>query len=146
VVDSYLHIASLLVVSFLFGGMLLFSAGFAAFLLKHLPPADARMLIRKAFPSFYLFVIVSSGIGTVVSFPIDHFTAAWMAIVMGTTIAARQLLMPAINQATDLGLKKRFFWLHGFSVAVTLGHIFLAAAVLTHIASNSQPGGLALIG
>lgn len=28
--DAYLHIASLLVVSLLFGGMFLFSAGFAA--------------------------------------------------------------------------------------------------------------------
>jgi len=133
VVDSYMHIASFLVVSFLFGGMLLFSAGFAAFLFKHLAPADARMLIRKAFPSFYLFVILSSGLAAVLSFRIDAFTAAMMTLVMVTTIAARQLLMPAINQATDLGLKKRFLWLHGFSVVVTLGHIFLAAVVLTHM-------------
>lgn len=103
-----MHIASFLVTSFLFGGMLLFSAGFAAFLFKHLAPADARMLIRKAFPSFYLFVILSSGLVAVLSFRIDAFTAAMMTLIMVTTIAARQLLMPAINQATDLGLKKRF--------------------------------------
>ncbi len=30
----------------------------------------------------------------------------------------RQLLMPAINQATDLGLRKRFIWLHGASVVL----------------------------
>ena len=49
---------------------------------------------------------------------------------MLTTVAARQLLMPAINRATDLGYRKRFLWLHGFSVLLTLGHIVLAAVVL----------------
>ena len=128
--DAYLHTASLLVVSLLFGGMFLFSAGFAAFLFRYLPPQDARMLIRKAFPPFYLFVIVSSGLAMALSWRLDSFSAAWMAFVMLTTVAARQLLMPAINRATDLGYRKRFLWLHGFSVLLTLGHIVLAALVL----------------
>ena len=128
--DAYLRMASLLVVSLLFGGMLLFSAGFAAFLFRYLPPQDARMLIRKAFPPFYLFVIVSSGLAMALSWRLDSFSAAWMAFVMLTTVAARQLLMPAINRATDLGYRKRFLWLHGFSVLLTLGHIVLAAVVL----------------
>lgn len=128
--DAYLRMASLLVVSLLFGGMLLFSAGFAAFLFRYLPPQDARMLIRKAFPLFYLFVIVVSGFATALCWRSDSFIAAWMAFVMLTTVAARQLLMPAINRATDLGYRKRFLWLHGFSVLLTLGHIVLAALVL----------------
>ena len=128
--DAYLRMASLLVVSLLFGGMLLFSAGFAAFLFRYLPPQDARMLIRKAFPLFYLFVIVVSGFATALCWRSDSFSAAWMAFVMLTTVAARQLLMPAINRATDLGYRKRFLWLHGFSVLLTLGHIVLAALVL----------------
>ena len=110
--------------------MLLFSAGFAAFLFRYLPPQDARMLIRKAFPLFYLFVIVVSGFATALCWRSDSFIAAWMAFVMLTTVAARQLLMPAINRATDLGYRKRFLWLHGFSVLLTLGHIVLAALVL----------------
>ena len=128
--DAYLRMASLLVVSLLFGGMLLFSAGFAAFLFRYLPPQDARMLIRKAFPLFYLFVIVVSGFATALCWRSDSFSAAWMAFVVLTTVAARQLLMPAINRATDLGYRKRFLWLHGFSVLLTLGHIVLAALVL----------------
>ena len=128
--DAYLHTASLLVVSLLFGGMFLFSAGFAAFLFRYLPPQDARTLIRKAFPPFYLFVIVSSGLAMALSWRLDSFSAAWMAFVMLTTVAARQFLMPAINRATDLGYRKRFLWLHGFSVLLTLGHIVLAAVVL----------------
>jgi hypothetical protein len=51
-VDVCLGMASLLVVHCLFGGTLLFSAAFAAFLSKYLFPADARMLIRKAISWF----------------------------------------------------------------------------------------------
>ena len=131
--DVYLHLASLLVVALLFGGMFLFSAGFAAFLFRYLPPEDARMLIRKVFPPFYLFVIFSSGLAVVLFWRSDSFSAAWMAFVMLTAVAARQLLMPAINRATDLGHRKRFLWLHGFSVLLTLGHIVLAAVILVHM-------------
>mgnify|MGYP000025668790 FL=1 len=131
--ESFLHTASLLVVAGLFGGMFLFSASFAAFLFKYLPPEDARMLIRKAFPPFYLFVIVTSGLALALSWRIDSFSAACMAFVMFTTVAARQLLMPAINRASDLGNKKRFAWLHGISVLLTLGHIALTAVVLVHM-------------
>jgi hypothetical protein len=131
--DVYLQSVSHLVVALLFGGMLLFSASFAAFLFRYLPAEDARMLIRKAFPPFYLFVIVSSGLAMVLSWRSDSFSAASMASVMVTTVAARQLLMPAINRATDSGSRKRFLWLHGFSVLLTLGHIVLAAVVLVHM-------------
>jgi hypothetical protein len=131
--DVYLRMTNLLVVSFLFGGMFLFSGGFAAFLFRYLPPADARMLIRKAFPPFYLFVIASSGLAAGLSVMSDSFSAVWMAVVMLSTVAARQLLMPAINRATDLGQKKRFLWLQGFSVLLTLGHIVVAAVVLVHM-------------
>jgi hypothetical protein len=52
---------------------------------------------------------------------------------MLTAVAARQLLIPAINRATDSGNKKRFLWLHSFSVLLTLGHIVLAAFVLVNL-------------
>lgn len=132
--SSYLQTASLLVVAGLFGGMFLFSASFAAFLFKYLPPADARMLIRKAFPPFYLFVIFSAGLSALLSWQSDAMTAAWMATVMFTAIAARQWLMPAINRASDMGHTKRFAWLHGFSVLLTLGHIVVTAVILVHMA------------
>jgi hypothetical protein len=133
--ETYLPVAALLLVAFLFGGMLLFSAGFAAFLFKHLPPSDVRMLLRKVFPPFYLFVILSSGLATALYWSFDQFNAAMMAGVMLTAVAARQILMPAINQATDSGNKRRFIWLHGFSVLLTLGHIITAAVVLSRTVS-----------
>ncbi len=132
--DVYLQTASLLLTAFLFGGMSFFSAGFAAFLFKYLPPQEARRLIRKAFPPFYLFVMVTSGLVMVTSWSTDTFSAAWMTFIALTTLGARQMLMPAINRATDSGQTKRFKWLHGFSVLLTLGHIVLVAVILVHMA------------
>ena len=129
----YLPMATLLLVALLFGGMFLFSAGFVAFLFRHLPQQDARMLIRKAFPSFYLFVIISSGLVMALSWRSDPFSTALMAFVMFTAVAVRQLLMPAINHATDMALRKRFVLLHGLSVVLTLIHIFLAGMILVHL-------------
>jgi hypothetical protein len=51
--------------------------------------------------------------------------------VAATTVPARQILMPAINQATDVGDKRRFNQLHGLSVVVTLLHLIGAGWVLT---------------
>jgi len=132
--NDCLHWGSLLMVALLFGGMLLFSAGFAAFLFRYLPPEDARALIRKAFPLFYGFVMCSSGLAMVMSWWLDPLSAAALAFVMLTALAARQVLMPAINRATDSANRKSFLWLHGFSVMVTLGHIVLSALVLVHLA------------
>jgi hypothetical protein len=133
--ESYLQMGSLLLVAGLFGGMLLFSAGFAALLFKYLPATQARMLIRKAFPPFYLFVISFSGLAALLCWTTDSYLSTWMAFVALTAVAARQWLMPAINQATDMGHRLRFVWLHGFSVALTVSHVAVSGMVLIHRAS-----------
>jgi hypothetical protein len=114
--------AGLLAAALLFGGMSLFSFGFAAFLLKALPVDLARATIRRAFPHFYLFVIVTAAAAALLA-RTDHVVALGLAVVAATTVPTRQLLMPAINRATDAGDKPRFRALHGLSVAITLAHI-----------------------
>ena len=44
----------------LFGGMTLYSFGFAAFLFSALPAKTAGETLRRAFPWFYAFVIATS--------------------------------------------------------------------------------------
>jgi len=119
-------IAALLVTALLFGGMTLFSFGFAAFVLKALPEDVARGLIRRAFPHFYLFVIVAAGVAAALAVPVAPVVAGALAVVAATTVYARQSLMPAINAATDAGEGARFKRLHGASVALTLAHIGVA--------------------
>ena len=50
-------ILAILATALLFGGMVLYSFGFAAFLFTALPPDIAGPTIRRAFPLFYLFVL-----------------------------------------------------------------------------------------
>jgi hypothetical protein len=87
-------------------------------------------LLRKAFPHFYAFVIVTALVGAGLAGP-NHVEAASSLLLMAmTAIIARQFLMPAINRATDSGAKTRFQYLHTISVLMTLGHILIAAYVL----------------
>ncbi len=133
--DSLLSGASLLVTAWLFGGMLLFSAGFAAFVFKVLSVAEARFLIRKAFPPFYLFVVGSSATAAALCWTVDRSSALVLGLIAITTVFGRQVLMPAINAAADQGEKRRFAKLHGASVLLTLLHIVASAAVLIRMAS-----------
>lgn len=132
--EPLLHAAALLATAFVFGGMLLFAAGFAAVAFKALPPAQARGLIRQAFPPFYLYVIVTAAVAALLALPSDTWGAAALASVALRTVPTRQLLMPAINRATDSGQKQRFAWLHGLSVLITLAHIGVAGWVLLRLA------------
>lgn len=132
---AWLEPAALLTTAWLFGGMLLFAAGFAAFLFKVLPMAEARALIRKAFPPFYLFVIVTAGVGALLAAGVDSTAALVLAAISVTTVPTRLVLMPAINTATDNGQRQRFARLHGVSVVITLAHIAAAGAVLVRLAA-----------
>ncbi|MBT8535398.1 DUF4149 domain-containing protein [Polynucleobacter paneuropaeus] len=130
-----LHISALLTSSLLFGGMLFFSASFATFLLKSLPPTEARILIRKAFPSFYIFVMIASLIAALLALTSSLFSACILAVIALSTLPTRQILMPAINEATDTKLKQRFLVLHGLSVVITLAHIVAAGFVIVDLAT-----------
>jgi hypothetical protein len=127
--------AALLATALLFGGMVLYSFGFAAFLFTALPPEVAGPTIRRAFPWFYLFVIATAAMAAAVLWPADPLGAGLLALVALTTVPTRQVLMPAINRATDTGNKARFKALHGLSVVITLAHIAVAGVVLARMAA-----------
>lgn len=137
--DDVLKSSALLTSALLFGGMLLFAASFAAFLFKVLPIAEARSLIRKAFPPFYLFVIVTSATDALLVLSSDSknnfISAGMLTMIAATTYPTRQVLMPAINAAADNQLKSRFVLLHSLSVVITLAHIVASAVVILNLAS-----------
>jgi hypothetical protein len=121
---------AVLLSALLFGGMTLYSFGFAAVLFKSLPAKTAGAVLRRAFPWFYAFVIATAAGAALCWWPHNPVFAAVMAAVAASTVPVRQGLMPAINRATDDGQRRRFQWLHGLSVLVTLGHIAAAGWVL----------------
>lgn len=125
--------AAVLCTALLFGGMTLYSFGFAAFLFTALPAPTAGATLRRAFPWFYVFVMAISALGALLWLPHDTLAAALLAAVALTTLPVRQLLMPAINRATDAGQRRRFKWLHSVSVVVTLAHIAATGWLLSRL-------------
>lgn len=125
---------ALLMTALLFGGMVLYSFGFAAFVFTALPADTAGPLIRRAFPKFYSFVLGVSGLTACLLVFSDPIAALALGLIAITTISARQILMPAINAATDAGETARFKRLHGLSAAITLAHITAAAWIILRLA------------
>tara|TARA_Y100000385_G_scaffold59802_1_gene57958 strand:- start:3764 stop:4159 length:396 start_codon:yes stop_codon:yes gene_type:complete len=120
----------LLLVSFLFGGMLLFSVGFGSLSFKFLEPVEARKFIRKTFPYFYGFVVGISALLVILSFNVSKTIAALGLIIFLTAVPTSQILMPAINKASDLKRRRKFITLHTLSVVITLMHIIICAVLL----------------
>lgn len=129
-------IAAHLVTALSFGGMTLFSFGFAAFLFRALSPEVARATIRRAFPYFYLFVMATAALAAALLGTSDARDAAILIAVVVTTIPTRQILMPAINRATDASDRSRFKLLHALSVTITLGHIVMTGYVLARLGGS----------
>jgi len=128
-----IHSLAVLSTALLFGGMTLYSFGFAAFLFHALPAAAAGQTLRRAFPWFYGFVIVTAGLAAAFWWFFAATAAVLLVLVAFTALLARQILMPAINAATDAQQRQRFKWLHGLSVVITLGHIAATGWLLTTI-------------
>ena len=113
--------------------MTLYSFGFAAFLFTALPAETAGTTLRRAFPLFYLFVIVTAALASALLWRHNLLGGFLMAMIAVTAVPARQLLMPAINLATDRGQRSRFNGLHALSVVITLAHIGAAGYVLVSL-------------
>jgi hypothetical protein len=127
------HSLAVLTTALLFGGMTLYSFGFAALLFSVLPTQTAGATLRRAFPLFYVFVMVTAVVAALGWWSHDIMAASVMAAVALSTLPVRQMLMPAINRATDAGQRQRFKWLHGVSVLVTLSHIVATGWVLARL-------------
>ena len=70
-------------------------------ILKALPAPTAGATLRLAFPWFYLFVLATAALAALLWRSHDAAAAVVMAAVALSTIPVRQLLMPAINRATE---------------------------------------------
>ncbi|WP_299626996.1 DUF4149 domain-containing protein [uncultured Tateyamaria sp.] len=126
---------ALLIAALLFGGMTLFSFGFAAVLFAVIGPDQARLAIRGAFPHYYLWVIATAVVASALALATSTM-AAWLLIAIAlSTVYARQILMHQINAATDAGNKARFKALHGVSVVIQLFQIGLSGWALALLGS-----------
>ncbi|GGB59765.1 hypothetical protein GCM10011316_34770 [Roseibium aquae] len=127
---------SLLIVSILFGGMTLYSFGFAPLVFKNLDPATAAAFLRTAFKWYYVFVGGAAAIGAAALGALDTVGALILLAVALVALYARQGLMPQINSARDAQLagdasaKTRFDRLHAVSVALNMLQLVAVGFVL----------------
>jgi Domain of unknown function (DUF4149) len=129
-----MKIAALLSTALLFGGMTLYSFGFAPMVFSALKADVAGSLLRKAFPHYYLFVLITALAAAAALVGLDGLSAALMAGTAAVALIARQILMPAINAARDTGAKTRFDRLHGLSVALNMVQLAAVVWVLVRLA------------
>ena len=119
--------------SFTLGAMLFFSSVIAPTVFRVLPPDNAGTFLRKVFPLYYLFGMVTSLIAAVAAFALQLKEAWLLLVVLALFVVSRQLLVPAINRARDRELagdttaKALFKRLHGSSVAINLVQMLLLA-------------------
>ena len=120
----------------LFGGIVIYSFGFAPLVFSTLSEDLAGDLLRKAFPWYYLYIIVFAflaGAALVIS---DRLSAFLMIAAGILGIVSRQYLMPEINRARDDQLRgsshgrSRFRNLHGFSVLINFVQLGMVGIVL----------------
>ena len=129
---------ALLLTATLFGGMLLYSFGFAPIVFHAFPSDEAGRFIRLAFPWYYLFVISTSALSCLALMPLNSQSAILMAIVFIVGMFARQILMPKINAARDLQLtgdtaaRRDFGILHALSVFLNFGQLAIVGYVLVY--------------
>ena len=128
-----LTVLAMLMTAILFGGMVLYSFGFAAFLFSHLPAQDAGSILRKAFPVFYLWCVAVGLLAAGLLLFVDSVSAWLVMAVALTTVPARQFLMPAINAASDNNDRRRFNILHGSSVLLAVAQMTMLAYVLIRL-------------
>jgi hypothetical protein len=115
--------------------MILYSFGFAAFLFSYLSAEVAGSILRKAFPVFYVWCIAVALVAAVPLWFVEPLSAWLMLMVALTTVPLRQLLMPAINAASDNKDRRRFNMLHSLSVLAGLAQMAVLGYVLARIAT-----------
>ena len=111
-----MEIVALLLTAALFGGMVLYSFGFAPFIFTQFDAVQAGKTIRAAFPWYYTFVLIGSAVAAFALIFVNVLTAQLLLVCTVIGIIAQFFLMPAINNARDNGQEEKFKQLHFLSV------------------------------
>ena len=131
-----LHVAALVLVAALFGGMLTFAALFTPLIHQKLPSATAVGFTREVFPVYYRVMGI---LALIAALPLVPAQAYWTEISMLVTTAvgfvfANLVLRPQVNTARDENKDGKFRLLHRASVLLNLIQFVLVTIVLIRLA------------
>lgn len=139
ILNSFGFIASALAV----GGMVFFSAVVAPAAFTKLEEEHAAKFIRGIFPWYYLYVMITAGVGALTMLTLVPWASAGLAVAAGGAFISRQGLMPRINgardqaKAGDADAQERFDKLHKLSVQINGFGLAGALSAIVIIAINS---------
>ncbi len=133
-----LHVAALVLVAALFGGMLMFAALFTPLIHRKLPADTAAGFTREVFPVYYRVMGI---LALVAALPLVPAQAYWTEISMLVSAAvgfvfANLVLRPKANAARDAGRDGSFRRLHRVSVLLNLAQFVLVTFVLIQLAQQ----------
>lgn len=127
---DFIYGSTKLLSAILFGSLIFFAAVLAPTIFMTLDQPNARKLIRAIFPKLYMWGFVISLFVSILNlYQVSFITLIAFLISFGF-IFSRQILMPKINEASDLsGNKtdenKRFKKLHSLSVLIFVLQLIL---------------------
>ena len=115
--------------------MIFFPIVVATSVFKVLDEKQSSKFLRIFFPKYYLFGLVLSLIGLILSIYYENKSSILIfLLIMIGFIFSRQVLMPIINKAKDLNNENKFNRLHKFSVFINflqiIGCLFLLVTYL----------------
>tara|TARA_B100001989_G_scaffold148553_1_gene105863 strand:- start:319 stop:705 length:387 start_codon:yes stop_codon:yes gene_type:complete len=124
----------------LLGFMIFFPIVVAPSIFKNLNEKQSSLFLRSFFPKYYLFGIIISLIGIIVSYPENDLIiiSSFIFIFLGF-LFSRQYLTPLINKAKDeinknKNLSKvKFEKLHQFSVLINILQIVICIIIVCYI-------------
>lgn len=139
ILNSFGFIASALAA----GGMVFFSAVVAPAAFTKLEEDQAAKFIRGIFPWYYLYVIITAGLGALTMLTLIPWAAGGLAVAAIGAFISRQGLMPRINGARDQAkdgdaeAQERFDKLHKLSVQINGFGLAGAASAIVMIAIHN---------
>ena len=124
----------------LLGFMIFFPVVVAPSIFKNLNEKQSSLFLRSFFPKYYLFGIIISLIGIIVSYPENDLIiiSSFVFIFLGF-LFSRQYLTPQFNKAKDeintsKNLSKvKFEKLHQISVLINILQIVICIIILCYI-------------
>ena len=111
--------------------MIFFPIVVATSVFKVLDEKQSSKFLRIFFPKYYLFGLVLSMFGLILSIIQNHTLAISVFVFLIISfLFSRQILMPTINKAKDEKKEEKFNKLHKFSVFINFVQMVLCALLL----------------
>ena len=111
--------------------MIFFPIVVATSVFKVLDEKQSSKFLKIFFPKYYLFGLVLSMFGLILSIIQNHTLAISVFVFLIISfLFSRQILMPIINKAKDEKKEEKFNKLHKFSVFINFVQMVLCALLL----------------